>query len=108
MNYSTVLLKVIKPPQQHFSQTENLIPVTEFVGKFYQRKSNNYTICKVSIYGNFAAQVLEYYNLNDYVIVEGHIRLNESNFIDLNLKSNIEIIACKTYPYALHLTKRNK
>lgn len=108
MNYVTVLLKVIKTPQQHFSQTENLIPVTEFVGKFYQRKSNNYTICKVSIYGNFAAQVLEYYHLNDYVIVEGYIRLKESNSIDSNLKSNIEIIAHKTYPYALHSTKRKK
>lgn len=108
MNYTTILLKIIYPPKQHFSKTESLIPVTQFVGKFYQRKLNDFNICKVSIYGNFASEVLEYYNVNDYIIIEGYVRLQESTFFDSNLKPYIEIAACKTYPYALNSTERKK
>lgn len=105
MNYSTLLIKIITKPEQSFF--DNDITATEFIGKFYQYRKNEYTLCKISVWGNLAYDVVRYYQLNDYLIVEGYLLVqnSSSSLVDLNLKTSIEIIASKVYPFAL--TKKN-
>jgi single-stranded DNA-binding protein len=105
MNYATLLIKIITKPEQSFF--DNDITATEFIGKFYQYRKNYYTLCKISVWGNLAYDIGRYYQVNDYLIVEGYLLVQNytSNLTDLNLKTNIEIIASKVYPFAL--TKKN-
>ncbi len=105
MNYATLLIKILSKPEQSFFDSD--IAATEFIGKFYQYRKNQYTLCKISVWGNLAYDLVRYYQVNDYLIVEGYILLenSSSNLEDLNLKTSIEIIAGKVYPFAL--TKKN-
>jgi hypothetical protein len=107
MNYATLLIKIITKPEQNFF--DNDITATEFIGKFYQYRKNYYTLCKISVWGNLAYDLVRYYQVNDYLIVEGSLLVQNSTSslieTDLNLKTNIEIIASKVYPFAL--TKKN-
>jgi hypothetical protein len=48
-----------------------------------------------------AYDILRYYQINDYLIVEGYLCSQKSNFEELDMKTSIEISACKAYPYAL-------
>ena len=99
MNYSHFLIKITSKPEHSFF--DNDIIYTQFVGKFYQFRDNKYTLCKISIWGNLAYDILRYYQINDYLIVEGYLCSQKSNFEELDMKTSIEISACKAYPYAL-------
>jgi single-stranded DNA-binding protein len=103
MNYTTILIKIVSKPEQSFFN--NNVNYTEFIGKFYQYKKNDYAVCKISVWGNLAYDLVRYYQKNDYLIVEGYLVLKDSILEELNIKTNIEIIACKVYPFAL--TKKN-
>jgi hypothetical protein len=109
MNYTTFIVKIIsKPERSLFEIDDNEILYTEFVGKFYQFRKNEYTICKISVWGNLAYDVLQYYQVNDYLIIEGYISLHDSIIEELNLKTAIEISAVKAYPFALTAPKIKK
>jgi len=69
MNYTSFMVKVIGKPEQSFF--DNDISVTEMIAKFYQFRDNSYNICKLSIWGNLSYDVMQYYQINDYLIVEG-------------------------------------
>jgi hypothetical protein len=100
MNYTNFIIKIIAKPTQSFFDNE--ISVTELIGKFYQYRNNKYTICKVSIWGPLSHDINQYYQINDYVFVEGYISIRESIFEDLNIKTVIEISAFKAYPFVLN------
>jgi len=101
MNYTTLIVKLLGTPKK--SSIENEIPVTEFIGKFYQYRKNKYTICKLIVWGNLADDLLKYYDTNDYMFVEGHVSIQESFIKELNVKTNIQISVYKAFPYALKL-----
>nr|YP_010021007.1 Ycf41 [Chaetoceros muellerii]QOK36026.1 Ycf41 [Chaetoceros muellerii]UHB41355.1 hypothetical protein Ycf41 [Chaetoceros sp. DS1] len=90
-------------PEQSFF--ENQISATEFVGKFYQYRKSSDTLCKISVWGNLAYDLVRYYQVNDYLIIEGYLLNTTYTSEDLNIKTSIEIIANKVYPFAL--TKKN-
>ena len=62
-------------------------------------------MCKISVWGNLGYDIIRYYQVNDYIIVEGYILLNNLTFSSNNTEPTIEIVACKIYPFAL--TKKN-
>ena len=92
------MIKIIGKPEQSFF--DNNISVTELKAKFYQHQENSYSICKLSIWGNLSYDVMHYYQLNDYLIVEGYI--SRRNFKKDNIRSEIEICVFKIYPFALN------
>jgi single-stranded DNA-binding protein len=104
MNYTNFLIRVITKPER--SYFDNDIIYTEFIGKFYQYRKNEYTFCKISVWGNLAYDTLRYYQTNDYLIIEGYLSLRDTTLEKLNIKTSLEITACKIYPFAL--TKINK
>nr|QXM17676.1 hypothetical protein Ycf41 [Chaetoceros pseudocurvisetus] len=106
MNYTTLMIKLIGKPKKGLLETD--IPVTELVGKFYQFRKNKYTVCKILVWGNLASDLLSYYDPNDYLIVEGHISLQDSIIEDLNLKTTIQVSAYKVFPYSLRFKSKEK
>ena len=99
MNYTNFLIRVITKPER--SYFDNDIIYTEFIGKFYQYRKNEYTFCKISVWGNLAYDTLRYYQTNDYLIIEGYLSLRDTTLEKLNIKTSLEITACKIYPFAL-------
>ena len=102
MNYSSFIVKIIQKPKQSFF--DNKIPFTEIVAKFYQFRNNSYNVCKLSIWGNLSNDVLKYYQVNDYLIIEGYVSRRRSNLKDYNVINEIEISVFKIYPFALNNT----
>jgi len=106
MNYTTFIVKIISKPEQSFFNND--ITVTEFLGKFYQFRDNTNTVCKLSVWGNFAYEVIKYYNINDYLLVEGYLSFRKSTFEDSDITTEIEISAFKIYPFALQTSITRK
>ena len=100
MNYTSFMIKIISEPEQSFF--EDNISVTEILAKFYQQQENSYNICKLSIWGSLSSDVMQYYQLNDYLVVEGYISRRQSNFENDKIMSDIEICVFKMYPFALN------
>ncbi len=100
MNYTSFMVKVIGKPEQSFF--DNDISVTEMIAKFYQFRDNSYNICKLSIWGNLSYDVMQYYQINDYLIVEGYISRRDESFEEYNITTEIEISVFKIYPFALN------
>lgn len=98
MNYCSFIVKIIKKPQQKFHKKD--IPVTQVVAKFYQSQENSPNICTLNIWGNLSYDVIQYYQINDYLIIEGYISKRKLN--EFNLDPNIEISVFKIYPFALN------
>ena len=101
MNYTSFMIKIVGKPEQSFFEDD--ISITEILAKFYQQQENSYNICKLSIWGRLSHDVMQYYQLNDYLIVEGYISSRTSDFEDYNLKTEIEISVFKIYPFALNI-----
>jgi len=94
------MIKIIEKPEQSFF--DNDISVTEMIAKFYQFRDNSYNICKISIWGNLSYDVMQYYQINDYLIVEGYISRRNSSFEKYNITTEVEISVFKIYPFALN------
>lgn len=101
MNYTNFMVKIVRKPEQSFF--EDNISVTEVIGKFYQQQENSYNICKLCVWGSLSYDVMQYYQLNDYLIVEGYISRRESDFETDKIISGIEICVFKIYPFALNI-----
>ena len=100
MNYTNFIVKILSKPEK--SSFENDISVTELIGKFFQFKTGDQNICKLSIWGNLAHDSIQYYNVNDYLIIEGYVSLRKSIFEESEITTDIEISVFKIYPFSLN------
>jgi len=105
MNYTSFIVKITQNPEQSFfGSGDSRISLVEILGKFYQFRTNSANICKLSVWGNLGYDVMQYYQINDYLIVEGSIARSNSHFEDHNLFTEIEISVFKIYPLVLNNT----
>ncbi len=102
MNYVSFIVKIIKPPEQSFFEDET--SVTELFVKLPQTGSKIFfETIHLSFWGNLAYEIVEYYQVNDYILIEGYISLRENfsgNIISTNDKE-IEISVFKVFPFIL-------
>ena len=109
MNYISLIVKLIGKPEQSFF--DDNISVTEVMAKFSQvQKNRNDVIVKLCIWGNLAYDMVQYYQINDYIIIEGYVSLTEieleSN--DMSNEKYLEISIFKIYPFLLSNTRLNR
>lgn len=98
MNYSTFIVKIVKKPVQSFFK--NNISLTELIVQFPQVRSKNYIdTFHVNVWGNLSHDVIKYYQINDYIVIEGYISFRTTNQKKNN--KQIEISAFKIYPLIL-------
>jgi single-stranded DNA-binding protein len=105
MNYSSFIVKIIKKPEQR--SFKNNISLTELVVQFAQiRKKKSKDTFRISVWGNLANDVMKYYKINDYILIEGYISIRNPIFNDSELnprkfKNNkqIEVSVLKIYPF---------
>lgn len=102
MNYISFIAKIIDEPKER-SINDN-ISVLEVLVKFAQIRNTNFEIViKLKVWGNLRYDFLQYYRINDYIIIEGYISIHENLISTVNKLKNkqIEVSVCKIYPFSL-------
>ena len=95
-NYIGSIVKVLENPNQ--TVFNNTIPVTRFGVQFPQLR--NTRIVNLIFWGNLALDVAKYYQVNDYILIEGYLSLKNKSHLKGNSK-NVEITVLKVYPFLL-------
>jgi len=105
MNYTSFIVKIVKEPEQSFFQNNTV--VTEMLVKFIPTRKKNLNIkdtFQISIWENSSYETIKYYQLYDYIVIEGYISLRPS-FLSSGQTSQtdkqIEISVFKHYPFLL-------
>ena len=98
-NYISSIVKVIESPSKVFFN--NTILVTKFRAQLPQTKNSR--IVHLIFWGNLADDVSNYYQINDYVMIEGYLSLNTKYFLNIDKKNSkkFEITVLKIYPFLL-------
>jgi len=98
-NYMGGVIKILEPPKQKI--LKNNILVTQFRAQIPQIR--NTRIITLTFWGNLARDVMTYYKVNDYLIIEGYLSLRDKKNPNLTISKSkkIEITVLKVYPFFL-------
>ena len=102
-NYVASIVKILENPKQ--TVVKDKITTTEFRVQLPQAR--NTRIVNLVFWGNLARDVANYYQVNDYIMVEGYLSLRTkltTNLTKQNLKK-VQITAWKVYPFLLGNSK---
>ena len=103
MNYVGGIVRILETPILSFINDK--ISRTEFRVQFPQlRNEQSIRIIKLVFWGEFAHDIVNYYRVNDYILVEGYLSFRKNNFDNLNngTLKQIEITVFKVYPLFLN------
>ena len=104
MNYVGGIVRILETPKLH-SLTNN-IHRTEFRAKLPQiRTKKSPTIVQLVFWGDFAYDVANYYQVNDYILIEGYLAYKKEELRNGPFK-NLEITVFKVYPLFLNSEKK--
>ena len=96
LSYISTIVKVLETPHQ--KSFNNNIFVTRFRAQLPQMKNSR--IVNLIFWGNLAKNVANYYQTNDYILIEGYLSLQNKYLLN-RVKSNskkVEITVLKVYP----------
>ena len=97
MNYIGALVKVLETPKQKMISDKLII---EFRVQLPQRRKIR--VVELVCWGNLANSVLNYYKVNDYILIEGYVSFrNTNNSLNKPLKK-VTITVLKVYPFLLN------
>ena len=102
-NYVGSIVKILEKPIQ--KTLNNEISKTEVRVQFPQVRSTR--IIHLVFWGNLARDVANYYQVNDYIMIEGYLSLRDkitSKVTNRKLKK-IQITVLKIYPFYLSSTR---
>ena len=90
-NYIGGVVKILETPRQKIS--DNNILVAKFRVQFPQLQ--NTRIINLTFCGNLARDVVNYYKVNDYILIEGYLSLHTQRIKKIN------ITVLRVYPFLL-------
>ena len=98
-NYLISLVKILENPSKNFLNDNILF--TKFRVQLPQSQNNQ--IISLICWDNLALNVNQYYQINDYIIIEGYLSTDSTIYFNKLLKNskNIEITVLKIYPFLL-------
>jgi single-stranded DNA-binding protein len=99
MNSIGAIVKILETPKEKFVNSSTLVTICR-VQLSQVRKIRT---VKLVIWGNLARSVLNYYKINDYVLIEGYISLQSTMSSNETKKPVKKVIltALKVYPFLL-------
>lgn len=100
-SYISSIVKILETPNQNFSNTN--ISVTRLRAQLPEMK--NTRIVNLIFWGNLAKNVVNYYKVNDYIMIEGYLSINNKNLLKTVKKTSkkVEITVLKVYPFSNRL-----
>lgn len=97
-NYFSGMVKILESPVQSFINDKTL--TTTFRVEIPQIRKNR--IVSLVFWGNLANDVKNYYQVNDYILIEGYLSIEKNQFNLLNKNpKKIIITVLKVYPFLL-------
>jgi single-stranded DNA-binding protein len=95
-NYIGSIVKIVETPKQRI--LTNNISMTRFRVQLPQIRKNK--IVNLVVWGNLANEVVNYYKINDYILIEGYLALNKKQVLP-----RVEITVLKVYPFLLSFNR---
>ncbi len=98
-NYFSGIVKVLENPRQTFFNGK--VPVTMFRVEMPQIRNNR--IISLVFWGNLACEVETYYQINDYILIEGYLSNRTKKNINLTTKNSkkVTVTVLKVYHFLL-------
>jgi hypothetical protein len=98
-NYFSGIVKVLENPRQTFFTDK--IPVTTFRVEIPQIRNNK--IISLVFWSSLAHEVKTYYQINDYILIEGYLSIRTKKGINLTTKNfkKVTVTVLKVYPFLL-------
>ena len=93
-NYFSGIIKVLENPTQTFFNDK--IAVTTIRGELPQIRNNR--IIFLVFWGNLASEIKNYYQINDYILIEGYLSMRNKKNIN---SKKVTITVLKVYPFLL-------
>lgn len=104
-NYVGGIVKILETPTQQVVNKQ--ISMTQFRVQLPQIRKNR--IIKLVFWGNLARDVANYYQVNDYIMIEGYLsfrdRTNEKKKLNKQNSKKPQITVSRIYPFSLNLKK---
>jgi single-stranded DNA-binding protein len=103
MNHIGAIVKILETPKQKFINSNTL--VIKFRVQLPQVRKIR--IVELVLWGNLANSVLNYYKVNDYILIEGYISFRENESLNKNNKplKKVTITVLKVYPFLLNYNR---
>ena len=98
-NYISGIVKILENPIQTIFDKN--IPITKFRVQLPQVRNN--TIIHLTFWGKLGQDIVNYYEINDYIIIEGYLSLRNKKM--LNSSKKVEITVLKVYPFLLNYNR---
>jgi len=98
-NYIISIVRILENPSKTFFN-KNLL-FTKFRVQFPQSRNNQ--IINLICWDNLALNIDQYYQANDYIIIEGYLSSNSESCLNKLFKNSrkIEMTVLKIYPFLL-------
>lgn len=102
MNYIGAIVKILETPKKKLINSKTLV-IQCRVQLPQVRKGPKFRIIKLMAWGNLAHAILNYYKVNDYILIEGYSSLREKRTSNINNKyfKQVTITAFKVSPFLL-------
>lgn len=104
-NYFSGIVKVLETPQQR--SINNRSVMITFRVEVPQNRKNQ--IISLIFWGNLGDEVKNFYQINDYILIEGYISLRNKkkvNIVSRNSK-RVSITVLKVYPFLLNIKSKS-
>lgn len=97
MNYLGAVVKILEEPRQIIVEKD--ISVVKFRAQLPQLRGTQ--ILNLTFFGNLASDILNYYKVNDYILIEGYLSIINEKTVNLGFsrikKANVSVF--KVYPF---------
>ena len=100
-NYISSIVKVLENPIQTLFNKN--IPITQFRVQLPQVRNN--IIINLVFWGKLSQDIVNYYEIDDYIIIEGYLSVRDKKMLK-NLKK-VEITVLKVYPFLLSYNRQS-
>jgi hypothetical protein len=101
INYMGAVVRILEIPNIQLTRTET--PYTKFRVQLskLRPKRRSKTILTVFAWGKFAEDIVRYYRINDYVLIEGYLSNRQSSLLQ-NRKELLQVTLFKIFPIFLN------
>ena len=99
VNNIGVIVKILESPKS--KTIKNKISLTKFRAQLPQIRQTR--VVEIVAWGNLANDIVKYYNVNDYILIEGYFSLIKESSIKSNRKilKRAKLTILKAYPLLL-------
>jgi hypothetical protein len=100
MNYIGAVVRILETPRQIIFDKD--IFVVKLRAQLSQFRGTR--VINLTFFGNLASDVLNYYGVNDYILIEGYLSIinQENDNLGFSLVKKANVSVFKVYPFLLN------